>query len=327
MDDLTTLLHEAVEHVEPTDRLAELRARTRRKSHARWYAVGGVSLATAAAVAAIAVLGNQGSPKADDNGPVTSPSPDASATAAESAYPVYYLGETPAGPRLYREFQQAPGFMWTEIAIQLLSRTPDDPDYRTPWPTGAFETAKVVGSGDSRLIEVTLADGSLHDRPEGMSKTEAGLAVEQVIYTLQAVAHERLPVQFRLNGNPIDQVLGVPTSEPLANAPQLDVLALVSVSNPAEGRDVEGSFSADGVASSFEGTVPWELQNAAGDVVLEGFAQAEGWMDKLYPWQTGPIDVSGLPAGQYTFVAMTDDPSGGAEGGGPTVDTRTITIR
>ena len=325
MDDLTTLLHEAVEHVEPTDRLAELRARTRRRSRTRWYAAGGAVLATAAVVTVIALAANQNQPKAEDNGPVTNPSPDTSATAGESAYPVYYLGETPTGTRLYREFQQAPGFMWTEIAIQLLSRAPDDPDYRTPWPTGAFETAKVVGSGESRIIEVTLANESLHDRPEGMSKTEAGLAVEQVIYTLQGVAGERWPVQFRLHGNPIDQVLGVATSEPLANAPQLDVLALVSISNPAEGRDVDASFSADGVASSFEGTVPWELRNAGGDVVRSGVAQ--GTMeDHLTPWETGPIDVSDLPAGTYTFVASTDDPSGG-EGPGPTTDTRTITIR
>ena len=34
--------------------------------------------------------------------------------------------------------------------------------------------------------------------------------------------------------------------------------------------------------------------------------------------------MSDLPAGDYTFVAMTDDPSDG-EGGGPTVDTKTIT--
>jgi hypothetical protein len=326
MDDLTTLLHEAVEHVEPTDRLAELRARTRRKSHTRWYAAGGAVLATAAVVTVIALAANQNQPKAEDQGPITNPSPDTSATAGESAYAIYYLGETPLGTRLYREFRQAPGFMWTEMAIQLLSWAPDDPDYRTPWPTGSFETAKVVGRGESRIIEVTLADESLHDRPEGMSETEAGLAVEQVIYTLQAVAGERWPVQFRLHGNPIDQVLGVPTSEPLANAPQSDVLALVSISDPSEGRIVEGSFSANGAALSFEGTVPWELQDSAGTVVRSGFATGTFEPPRLTPWATGQIDVSGLPPGRYTFVAKTDDPSAG-EGPGPTVDTRTITIR
>ena len=48
-------------------------------------------------------------------------------------------------------------------------------------------------------------------------------------------------------------------------------------------------------------------------------------MDKLYPWETA-VDVSGLAPGTYTFVALTDDPSGGAEGAGPTYDTRTIVV-
>ena len=60
-------------------------------------------------------------------------------------------------------------------------------------------------------------------------------------------------------------------------------------------------------------------------MVKEGFATAEGWMDKLYPWET-EVDVSDLEPGEYTFVAMTDDPSGGTEGGGPTEDSKTIIV-
>ncbi|MGH3361773.1 MAG: Gmad2 immunoglobulin-like domain-containing protein, partial [Nocardioides sp.] len=71
--------------------------------------------------------------------------------------------------------------------------------------------------------------------------------------------------------------------------------------------------------------VPWEIRD--GDsVVASGFVTAEGWMDKLYPWET-EVDVSGLSPGTYQFVAMTDDPSGGAEGGGPTEDSKTITVK
>ena len=36
--------------------------------------------------------------------------------------------------------------------------------------------------------------------------------------------------------------------------------------------------------------------------------------------------MSSLAPGTYTFVAMTDDPSGG-EGGGPTEDTKTIIVQ
>jgi hypothetical protein len=119
-------------------------------------------------------------------------------------------------------------------------------------------------------------------------------------------------------------VLGVDTSEPVANAPQLDVLAAVSVTSPAEGDTVSGTFTASGVASSFEATVPWQIRQ--GDkVVKQDSTTALGWLDKLYPWKTD-IDVSDLAPGTYTFVAMTDDPTGGTEGGGPTEDTRTITV-
>ena len=83
--------------------------------------------------------------------------------------------------------------------------------------------------------------------------------------------------------------------------------------------------TASGVANSNEANVPWQIRQ--GDkVVKSGFSTAQGWMDKLYPWESDPIDVSDLAPGEYTFVAMTDDPSGG-EGFGPQVDTRTINIR
>jgi hypothetical protein len=60
--------------------------------------------------------------------------------------------------------------------------------------------------------------------------------------------------------------------------------------------------------------------------VLNGAGIAEGWgEDKLFAWEV-EVDVSTLAPGTYTFVAMNDDPSGGAEGHGPAVDTRTIVV-
>ena len=333
MDDreLSTLLSDAVADVEPADRLAEIRARTAPHASRRgWYAAGGTLLAVAAAVTAIALAANQDSPRAEDPGPVASQSPDSTTpTPQMSVSPAYYLGETPMGTRLYREFRRvegdAEGAAPLPTAIQLLELPPDDPDYRTPWPVGAFETARVIGDGVDPLIEVLIADETLRNRPADMSDVEAAIAVEQVIYTVQAVVGERLPVQFRLGENPIDQVLGVQTNEPLVAAPQLDVLALVNISNPSEGLEVQDSFVADGRASSYEGTVPWQLRDERGAVVRQGFAQA-GMDDHLVPWETEPIDVSDLEPGSYVFVAQISDPSDG-EGPGPFEDTRTIVVR
>jgi hypothetical protein len=240
------------------------------------------------------------------------------------AYGLYYLGDTPQGRRLFREFRTGPGpEMTPAAAISLLQAEPDDPDYTTLWPAGTFSDAQVEGD----VIEVDVADpSSVGDRLDGMSAADAALSVDQVIYTVQAAVQSELPVQFTHQGSPIAQVLGVSTSEPLAPGAQLDVLALASISDPTERRVVEDSFSANGRASSFEGDVPWELRDADDTVVDSGNAQSFGDVDRLYPWATGQIDVSDLDPGEYTFVVMTADPSGG-EGPGQTVDTRTIIIK
>ena len=102
MTDLSTLLHDAVADVEPADRLAEIReavAPTPRRWG--WYAAGGGFLAVAAAVTAIALISQGTTPTTnDDPGPLAPPETRAVA--------VYYVGDTPQGPRLYREFHSLP---------------------------------------------------------------------------------------------------------------------------------------------------------------------------------------------------------------------------
>ena len=360
---LAELLSDAVSDVEPRDSLDTIRDRTKvthMSARRPWiYAVGGAVVATAAVVLAIAFAGDQlGLASSDEPDPAgqssqtsessessqpsessepsqgTDPSETSEPTAAQTpsepaaqshTVAAYYIGDTTQGPRLFREFARVEAADTLAAGLAVLQRAPSDPDYETPWAANSFAGATLEGPAADGVIKVALAGERLHDRPAGMTAEYAGAAVQQVVYTLQAAVQGRSAVQFTLNGNPIDQVLGIPTSEPLANAPQNDVLALVSITAPEEGAVVSGSFTANGVANSNEANVPWQLKQ--GDkVVKSGFSTAEGWMDKLYPWETEPIDVSGLAPGEYTFVAMTDDPSGG-EGFGPQVDTRSITVR
>jgi hypothetical protein len=123
-------------------------------------------------------------------------------------------------------------------------------------------------------------------------------------------------------------VLGLPTSEPLANGPVLDTLAHVSLTTPAEGDVVSGdTLEVSGVANSFEANVIVRLQRYEGtEVVAEEPFTAEGWMgEKLFPF-SGTLDLSGVAPGDYVLIAMTDDPSGGAEGQGAHSDSRRITV-
>jgi hypothetical protein len=287
------------------------------------------------AVAVLAGCGTEDEPEASDPNPTgptsseptqepSSATPSASDSATTSpetvAVPLYFVGETPQGPRLFREFRNVEADNPVDEALALVAAGDAlDPDYSTLLPQDGAPT--LVQGDMSQAIGINLPSLDWSERPAGMSAKEAKLAVQQIVYTVQGVLQSRAPVEFFYDG--LTPVFGFDQSSFKA-APQNDVLAFVNVTEPAEGAQVSGSFTASGVANSFEATVPWEIRDQSGAKVLEGFATAEGWGDHLYPWQS-PVDVSGLAPGTYTFVALTDDPSDG-EGSGPTEDTKTITV-
>jgi hypothetical protein len=338
---LRELLRDAVAGIEPEERLGELRARVSRPSRRRpaLLALAGAGLAGAAVVAAVAVTGAQlpGSDDDPDDPPVAS-APDESQESAgdptasqrpsgppmaSRAVAGYYLGDTPAGVRLFREFRSlesaddGPGG-----SVRLLTTTPADPDYRTEWPAGAFVGAEIA---DDR-ITVELADASLEQRPGSMTEEEAEASVQQVVYTLQAYAQQRLPVEFTTAEGPAAQVLGTTSDGPVPAEAPLEALSHVNLTTPDERQPVSGTLPVEGVASSFEGNLLWSLQDGSGTAVADGFFTAEGSMgDRLFPFADA-IDLSSVEPGSYTLVVETDDPSGGAEGPGAFSDSRTVVV-
>jgi hypothetical protein len=351
-DELHRLLDDAVSDVEPRGGLDAIRSRTKvSPMRARpWYlGVGAAVVATAATIAAVAVVGgdagrpasepgfadspSEAAPASSDPGGEESPSTKESEPPTSSvAIPVYYVGDSPMGPRLYREFHTGDGGDPLGTALEhAVSQAPEDPDYTVPWPTGTAVSGSVGADGTDDAgkiaVDVTSPGGEdLQARPAGMSRETAEMAVQQLVWTAQAAVQSSAPVQVTLDGDRTDRLLGVPVGEPLVRADELSTLSLVIVTSPSEGQEVTDSFRAEGIGSSFEATVPWQIRR--GDaVVKEGFSTASGWMDRLYPWRTDAIDVSDLEPGEYTFVALTDDPSGGAEGPGAFSDTRTIHVR
>lgn len=242
---------------------------------------------------------------------------------------VYFVGDTPQGPRLYAEQRDVEADNPASEALALLEAgDATDADYGTLVPAGSLEAdVSFDGVGLDGFYTLNLTDEKWTERPAGMSKADAKLAVQQLVWTLLSQAGEGQidgahgGVDFYLDGEHVTY-LGIDgTVNP---APSLDVRALVNVTSPLEGATVSGTFTASGEASSFEATVPWEIRDGSGKVVEKGFATADGWADRLYPWQTD-VDVSDLDPGTYTFVALTDDPSDG-EGAGPTEDSKTIVV-
>ncbi len=251
------------------------------------------------------------------------------APAETVSVPVFFVADTPQGPRLFAEQREVQSDNPTaETLALLMAGDVLDADYRTLVPAGsvavdpAFEEVE-----DEGVYSLSLTSDAWTERPDGMSRAEADLAVQQIVYTLlsqdAADGADRLDggVVFKLDDAEVS-FLGV--DGPAEAADELDVRGLVNILQPVDGATVSGSFEASGEASSFEATVPWQIQDESGAAVLEGFSTAEGYIDGLYPW-AATVDVSGLAPGEYTFVAMTDDPSGG-EGPGPTEDSKTIVV-
>lgn len=152
-------------------------------------------------------------PAAPDSSDQAGSDPAPIAGGTDFAAAVYYLGDTDrGGVRLYREFRPGTGER-LDGTLELVMSAPLDPDYRTAWDPGTLQSAEVAGD----RIEVVVAPPATA-RPGGMSTTDARQAVQRVVYSLQAAAQQRLPVQFTTPAGPADQVLGVPTPGPVRQA-------------------------------------------------------------------------------------------------------------
>jgi len=240
---------------------------------------------------------------------------------------VYFVGDTPAGPRLFREFQQetvAAG--WTQRLVVALDRAVHgdavDDDYGTAWPSGSPGVVSADVDEASGQILITLGQGADLTLPPAGSTPDAGrLAVQQLVYTAQAVVKERLPVVFAgPDGEPLDSVLGVDVSPEVVEAPAIDVQAPVWVATPQDGEQVGRTFTVEGRGAFFEANVSWQLLRG-GQVVADGFATAEECCT-LSPYS---FRVTADP-GDYVLRVFEADVSGG-EGVGEQQDTKRITVR
>lgn len=259
--------------------------------------------------------------------PAESPSEASSETPSESAgtaVPVYFVGDGPGGrPRLFREFHRVTGDPLVEAARLVMGGgEPDDPDYRTLWPQ--VEVSGVTATDGILLVDIP-GDG-FTERPDGMTKHDARLAMQQLVYTLQGVQQERIPVQVKRGGSDF-RLLGLPSDVPYSAASALRTLNLVSITSPAEGDTVTGdTLTVTGVANSFEASGPCRLIASDQEVAVVPY-QAEGWMeDRLFPFEV-EIPLGDAGTGDVLLQCETDDPSGGAEGNGPSVDTKLVTVQ
>jgi hypothetical protein len=174
------------------------------------------------------------------------------------------------------------------------------------------------------VLLVEIPSDGFTDRPDGMSRRDAGLALQQLVRTLQGVQQERVPVVIERTGTE-PSLFGLPTGTELTASSVLATVNHVNITSPAEGDTVTGdTLVVSGVVNSFEASGPCRLLQDGIEVALEPY-QAEGWMeDRLFPFEV-ELPLSGV-AGQVVVQCETLDPSGGAEGRGPAIDTKRVMV-
>lgn len=235
-----------------------------------------------------------------------------------SALPVYYVADTPAGLRLYREFRRVPTTDPASDAVREMLATPIgvDPDYRNLWPAGTALHAPVsVADG---VITVDLTEEALDG--SGLGTPAAQAAVHQLLFTVQGALQSTAPVRLLVAGEPVAELWGaVATAEPIPRPDQYAVRSLVQIDSPANRARVGTEVEVTGEAATFEATVPWEVRQD-GEVVQSGFATAaEGQRFSRFSFTVT------LEPGEYVVRVTEDDPSGG-EGRPPLSDDKQITV-
>lgn len=329
---LRGLLHEAVADVDPAPRLDEVLARAHdRPRRTTWP----VLLVAAATLAAVAVGVGLWLPRTDDAPPAAPPTAaptdtdSPTVTVADRAnVPVYYLGGDD-DPRLFREFPfvDAHGSLdLPSLAVEaMLTLAPTDPDYRSPWPEGT--TGEVTYVDDPGSWEVVLAnpDVDLTRRPAALSPREAELAVQQLLYTVQAAAGdaERHPVTVRVDDS--STVLGLALDTPVRQEPMRSALAPVWIVEPVDGSELR-RVEVSGVINQPLPFVVWTVTDAAGTDVASGRAA----VTERQTGATYSFTVGGLPSGTYTVtVTRGRAPLGRGSGTGVAadlVDTKEVTV-
>jgi Immunoglobulin-like domain of bacterial spore germination/Sporulation and spore germination len=221
---------------------------------------------------------------------------------ATARIPVYVLGETGTGARLYREFRPGDRADPVRAAVAGLSAVPSDPDYRSPW---LGVPAAVTRTGATATVTFTTAPR--------LSGADTAVAVQQVVYTVTAADPAVTRVRVVAPGLP-----AALTATALGRGAQLDLLAPVWLLDPVDGGAAGTRLTISGTASVFEATVSIEVRRGSA-VMARTTATASVGAPGRGDW-TATVSV---PAGDYVIAAYEASEKDGSRVG---VDTKRVTV-
>jgi hypothetical protein len=278
------------------------------------------AIRVAAPLAGLMLVGALLSGCAAEPAPSGQPTPTGQPMPSGPPISVYYIGQTPAGPRLFREFEPDadPASDRGSLAVRELLTRPvgNDPDYRSAWPPG-WAAAAPVGHADGVItVDLRPPPGA----PGPSEPKLATLGIQQLVYSVQDALTSTDPVRILLNGQPADLLWGAPIRAPIARAEPTATRALVQIDQPGQGAVFTSStVRVRGDAAAFEATVLWQVLRGS-TVVAHGHATAS----EAFSFSPYEFSVR-LAPGRYTVRVYESDESDG-EGRPPFADTKDITV-
>lgn len=256
--------------------------------------------------------------------------------------PIYYLGAQPRDGvdayKVFREYHRVPAENVDDrtervrIAVtEMFANEPLDDDYFGRWPATAavLDTDVDVESGVV-TVDLTGLDWTNVQMPDGRTVSAVGEpVVQQLVYTATAAASlitaddefRASEVQLLVDGDPVDSVLGVETSDPLVRD-AANHQAIVWITDPETGETVSSSVVVQLVANLYEGgPAQWELRRD-GQLVDEGYTGDEP--GSATTWDTYEFTIEDVPPGAYELTVY--ELGGRGEREFAPYDTKTFTV-
>ena len=238
---------------------------------------------------------------------------------SENTNPVtlYFVADTPRGLKLFSEERTFPATddFNLKVISDLVSGkvTPLDSDYTNLWGgTNTVNTVDIAGS----FATVDLGELSLNVGAEGEQR-----AVDQIVWTLTALAPDVKSVAFTVNGKTVESFAGhVDTTATFERAIDYEVLNPIQISSLNEGDVLTSPVSISGQACTFEANVVWKLsQNSV--ALKDGFTTATSGCPDRGNWS---ISLENLEPGEYTIQALEYSAEDGSLFA---IDDKTFTIK
>jgi spore germination protein GerM len=268
---------------------------------------GGTAVVAAATVAVVLAASPQaGPPPQPPGGSGATPTGVTPAPAAN--LPVYYLGTTSLGVRLFREYHVLPvagsdpaAHIRAALTAMLTTSGPSDTDYTTPWQDATVTSVRV--DADTATVDL---HGVPATPPAGAGT--ARIAVQQLVWTVTA-ASDTTAVRVLVDGRSLPTLWGVAGLDaPLTRAPRADVQAPIWLIDPQQAAPVGHT-----VKVYLAGTVPG---GTAGLRVLRGSTVVSDQPVQLNasaPQQGEAYLTLTLDPGTYTVVAYVPGEAGGVD--------------